>query len=211
MVALGMMGDTSGPKQPYTGKYNLEQRLAAGKDGVAATGQLGLADFVVTGGAFNEKSIRFANDVTLDSGRDALALRNVVLSMESTKALELKLAGNILDYSTKRRFDNVAGTIGYDWAKLWEIVRQHAVQNTVLTTMQTVEIRDHKLEFTGPSGKSLTLQIKGKPAHDLDAAVFAWAVADPKHEPGTLRFLDDVLRRLAAVRSHALPAALPGV
>ena len=64
-----------------------------------------------------------ANDVTLDSARDALSLKNVTLAMESTKALELKLSGNILDYSTKRRMENVAGTIGYDWAKLWEIVR----------------------------------------------------------------------------------------
>jgi hypothetical protein len=123
LVALGMIGDPAGPKQPYTGKYDLEQRLAAGKDGVAATGKLNFNDFVVAGSSFNEKAIRFANDATLDSARDALALRSVTLAMESTRALELKLAGNVLDYSTKRRFDNVAGTIGYDWAKLWEIVR----------------------------------------------------------------------------------------
>ena len=123
LVALGMIGTPDGPKQPYTGYYNLDQRLASGRGGFAATGKLNLDDFVAAGSTFNEKAIRFANDITLDSSKDALALRSVTLAMESTKALELKLGGNILDYSTKRRFDNVAGTIGYDWAKLWEIVR----------------------------------------------------------------------------------------
>jgi hypothetical protein len=124
LVALGMIGSPDGPKQPYGGRYDLEQRIASGQAGVAATGNLNLNDFVVTASnGFTEKAIRFVNDVTLDSAKDALALRNVTLSMESTKALELKLAGNVLDYSTKRRMENVAGTIGYDWAKLWEIVR----------------------------------------------------------------------------------------
>jgi hypothetical protein len=124
LVALGFIGDPQGERQPYGGGYRLEQRLAAGKDGLAATGKLDLNDFVVAGGSsFSEKAIRFANDVTLDSAKDTLSLRNVTLAMESTKALELKLAGNVLDYSTKRRMDNVAGTIGYDWAKIWEMVR----------------------------------------------------------------------------------------
>jgi hypothetical protein len=50
--------------------------------------------------------------------------------MESTKALELKLSGNVLDYSTRRRMENVAGTIGYDWAKLWEIVKPMVSKET---------------------------------------------------------------------------------
>jgi hypothetical protein len=124
LVALGYVGDPRGEKQPYRGRYDLEQRLTAGNEGVGATGRLNLNDFVVAGGSsFSEKAVRFTNDVTLDSARDALSLKNVTLAMESTKALELKLSGNILDYSTKRRMDNVAGTIGYDWAKLWEIVK----------------------------------------------------------------------------------------
>lgn len=123
LVALGMIGSPDGPKQPYTGRYDLEQRLTGGRDGVGAAGKLNLTDFVAAGSSFNEKAIRFANDVTLDSAKDALSLRSITLAMESTKALELKLGGNVLDYSTKRRFDNVAGTIGYDWAKLWEIVK----------------------------------------------------------------------------------------
>ena len=123
LVALGMIGDPSGPKQPYTGRYDLDERLAAGNGGLTATGKLNLTDFVAAGSSFNEKAIRFANDLTLDSAKDALSIRSVTLGMESTKALELKLAGNILDYSTQRRFDNFAGTVGYDWAKLWEIVK----------------------------------------------------------------------------------------
>lgn len=124
LVALGVLGDPAGPKQPYAGRYDLEQRLAAGDNGLAATGKLNLSDFVVTGGSgFNEKAIRFANDITLDAAKDALSLRDVTLAMESTKALELKLGGSVLDYSTKRRLENVAGTIGYDWAKLWELIR----------------------------------------------------------------------------------------
>jgi hypothetical protein len=124
LVALGYLGDPQAEKQPYSGAYVLEQRLAGGRDGIAAGGKLDLNDFTVAGGSsFNEKAIRFVNDVTLDPAKDALSLRNITLAMESTKALELKLAGNVLDYSTQRRFENVAGTIGYDWAKLWEIVR----------------------------------------------------------------------------------------
>ena len=127
LVALGMIGDPAGPKQPYAGRYDLEQRLTAGNNGLAAAGKLNLSDFVAAGAAggssFNEKAIRFANDITLDAAKDALALREVTLAMESTRALELKLAGNVLDYSTQRRFENVAGTVGYDWAKLWEMVR----------------------------------------------------------------------------------------
>lgn len=128
LVALGYIGDPTGPGKPYTGTYALDQRLSAGGEGLAATGQLNLTDFAAAGNAaggssFNEKAVRFANDVTLDAARDALSLRNVSLAMESTQALELKLSGKVLDYSTQRRLENVEGTIGYDWAKLWEIVR----------------------------------------------------------------------------------------
>ena len=38
-------------------------------------------------------------------------------------------------------------------------------------------------------------KFKEQTGPDLELAVFAWAVADPRHDPGTLRFLDELLRR----------------
>ncbi len=50
--------------------------------------------------------------------------------------------------------------------------------------------------------------VKDQPSEILEAAVFACAVADPKHDPGTLRFLDDVLRRRAEPEPHFVETLL---
>jgi hypothetical protein len=125
--------DPSQPASTYSGTYALEQRLTGSKDGLAFAGTINVDNFAVVdraakpqaggGGGFAEKAIRLANDVQLDTAKQALAIRNVSLDMETTKALQLKLSGNVLDFGTQRRLENVQGTLGYDWAKLWEIVK----------------------------------------------------------------------------------------
>ncbi|HZN64213.1 MAG TPA: hypothetical protein VFB66_02855, partial [Tepidisphaeraceae bacterium] len=155
----------------YSGKYALEQRLSAGKEGLALNGTMNVTDFAVadvdaspntgrraggqtaapaapTGGGISERSIKLANDVTLDQARRALAIRNVALSMETTKALELQLSGNVQDFSGQRKLENVKGTLGYDWAKLWEIAKP----------MLSPETRkDLDLRIAGQSKRNFTL------------------------------------------------------
>jgi hypothetical protein len=125
------------PESTYAGTYSLEQRVTGGKEGLVLAGTLNVDNFAVVdaaprrrdgggtspAGGFAEKAIRLDNDIQLDAGRQVLSIRNVALNMETTKALELKLTGNVLDFSTQRRLESVQGTLGYDWARLWEMVR----------------------------------------------------------------------------------------
>ncbi len=53
-----------------------------------------------------------------------------------------------------------------------------------------------RAEDAGQVKKNLLLQfqekMKNEPAHRVDAGIFAWALADPRHEPGTLRYLAEL-------------------
>lgn len=127
-------GDEAGGS--YTGTYALEQRLTGDKDGLAFIGSVNIDNFATASRAvpgpkapptaaagFAEKAIRLVNDVRLDTAKQALSVRNVSLDMETSKALQLKLSGDVLEFNTQRRLQNVQGTLGYDWAKVWEMVR----------------------------------------------------------------------------------------
>ena len=118
-----LQGDAT-TDRPYAGGYTLEQRLSAERGGLVAAGSAVVNNLSVKGeeATFTEKVVRLVNDVNLDAAKSVLSIRNVSLAMEQSKALELKLAGNILDFTTERRLENVKGSLGYDWAKVWGIV-----------------------------------------------------------------------------------------
>jgi hypothetical protein len=124
MALLAVLSADASPARPYAGTYTLDQKLSAGKEGLAAAGVIRVADLSVKGpnGTFAEKSVRVANDVSLDAGKQILSIRDVSLAMEATKALELALRGTVRDFNTTRTLEAVGGTIGYDWAQVRQIV-----------------------------------------------------------------------------------------
>jgi hypothetical protein len=150
MALLKVLSADASTDRPYAGTYSLDQKVTAGREGLAATGSINVADLSVKGtsGTFMEKSVKLANDVSLDAGQQLLSIRNVSLAMEATRALELALKGNVKDLSASRTLDGVSGTIGYDWAKVWQIVEP---------MLDPATRKDLKLTLVGKGSKPFSL------------------------------------------------------
>lgn len=126
----------------YAGAYTLVERLKTEGNTVVAAGQLDVADFVAGNPrrpTFTEKSLRLTHDVGLDQKAQTLAIKSLVLDMQSSKALGLNLSGAIKDYLKDRQFENMKLSLSYDAAKVLDIVKP------MLTAEQQEQLKDLKV------------------------------------------------------------------
>ena len=86
--------------------------------------------------------------------------------------------------------------------KLWEVVRQHDVQDLVQATMGQPNDEARKLEFNAPGGKSLLVHVAHLPGQPTRGAVLVF------HDTTELRHLERLRQDFVANVSHELKTPL---
>jgi len=116
------------PQSAYAGTLNLEQTIGTEGTVIKVAGGGVVADFAARDAAgkpaFTEKTIRIANDLSLDtSDAGTLSLSRLALIFESSGALNLEANGKIHDFGKSRTIEYVLANVSYDASKVWQILR----------------------------------------------------------------------------------------
>jgi hypothetical protein len=141
---------------PYRGDLTATETIGSGPSGINLAGGANIAKFqVLRAGnpndvAFNEDQVVLANDISMASDYNAIAIKNLSAAMQSSGALNLSLANGSIDDLSHARKLNLAVNLQYDLAKLWPIVHP-----MLLTPGQEDQYKDLKIE--GDFKKLITL------------------------------------------------------
>lgn len=181
----------------YGGGYAIDEQLASNPSGgITAVGRADLNDLTIDGQPYPEKALRLLSNVSLDRRADVLGLDSVSLLSTTTHALDVVLKGRVLDFSSRRRIDNVlTADLTYDGAALWKMIVPLLSRETQQTAKDYVVAGKYQKQF----------QVRGSYPADkpFEEAIASLTVA------GDL-MLDQFAARGADLRQLALPIDLHG-
>ena len=118
-----------GEALPYRGVFALKQKVATQGEQIALAGSVDVDNFVVSGvgpdgkrgDVFAEKKIAVRNDLLVTPATETAKINILTVDMPASKALGLKMTGDVIGWNTTRKLNGVQADLTYDLAKVWLI------------------------------------------------------------------------------------------
>lgn len=159
-VLEALNGAAAGKMYPYDGAMTIRQELSTAGGAFRLVGRADVNDFSMTGdGAadFAESRVGFANSISLNPNASVLQIENLALAMETTKAIQMSVAGAIHELDTARRFENMVVRLDYDAAKLWDVLRPIMDPETGGKSLEEItlagqRVQEIRIDGTYPAG-----------------------------------------------------------